>query len=128
MIGVSEASNLAIRLGLEPEMIAKVINSSSGRCWSSDTYNPCPGIIEGIPSSNNYQGGFASQLMAKVSHSIPYLLASWFWKDQISGHLRIMVLIVLIVTEYETTQGRNFGLPLHLTLLLGLEFSISKVS
>lgn len=67
MIGVSEATNLAIRLGLEPEMIAKVINMSSGRCWSSDTYNPCPGIIEGIPSSNNYQGGFASQLMVKVS-------------------------------------------------------------
>lgn len=65
MIGVSEATNLAIRLGLEPEMIAKVINTSSGRCWSSDTYNPCPGIIEGIPSSNNYQGGFASQLMVK---------------------------------------------------------------
>lgn len=67
MIGVSEATNLGIRLGLEPEMIAKVINTSSGRCWSSDTYNPCPGIIEGIPSSNNYQGGFASQLMVKVS-------------------------------------------------------------
>lgn len=66
MIGVSEATNLGIRLGLEPEMIAKVINTSSGRCWSSDTYNPCPGIIEGIPSSNNYQGGFASQLMVKV--------------------------------------------------------------
>ena len=73
MIGVSEATNLAIRLGLDPEMIAKVINSSSGRCWSSDTYNPCPGIIEGIPSSNNYQGGFASQLMVKVG-----LLASFF--------------------------------------------------
>ncbi|KAM7436918.1 hypothetical protein ABFA07_013355 [Porites harrisoni] len=65
MIGVSEAINLGIRLGLEPEMIAQVINTSSGRCWSSDTYNPCPGIIEGIPSSNNYQGGFASQLMTK---------------------------------------------------------------
>lgn len=65
MIGVSEATNLAIRLGLEPEMIAKVINTSSGRCWSSDTYNPCPGIIDGIPSSNNYQAGFASQLMVK---------------------------------------------------------------
>ncbi|KAJ7380137.1 hypothetical protein OS493_010848 [Desmophyllum pertusum] len=57
MIGVSEATNLGIRLGLEPEMIARVINTSTGRCWSSDTYNPCPGIIEGIPSSNNYQGG-----------------------------------------------------------------------
>ena len=67
MIGVSEATNLGMRLGLEPEMIAKVINTSTGRCWSSDTYNPCPGIIEGIPSSNNYQGGFASQLMVKVS-------------------------------------------------------------
>jgi len=65
MIGVSEATNLGIRLGLEPEMIARVINTSSGRCWSSDTYNPCPGVIEGIPSSNNYQGGFASQLMVK---------------------------------------------------------------
>ena len=20
--------------------------SSSGRCWSSDTYNPCPGVME----------------------------------------------------------------------------------
>jgi len=71
MIGVSEAINLGIRLGLEPEMIARVINTSTGRCWSSDTYNPCPGIIEGIPSSNNYQGGFASQLMVKVSKDKP---------------------------------------------------------
>ena len=76
MIGVSEAINLGIRLGLEPEMIAQVINTSSGRCWSSDTYNPCPAIIEGIPSSNNYQGGFASQLMTKVSRDL-LLSARW---------------------------------------------------
>lgn len=66
MIGVSEAMNLGINLGLDPHMIAKIINTSSGRCWSSDTYNPCPGVIEGVPSSNNYQGGFMSALMAKV--------------------------------------------------------------
>ena len=78
MIGVSEAINLGIRLGLEPEMIAQVINTSSGRCWSSDTYNPCPGIIEGIPSSNNYQGGFASQLMTKVSRD-DFLANLFFW-------------------------------------------------
>lgn len=39
---------------------------SSGRCWSSDTYNPVPGVMEGVPSGNNYQGGFGTQLMAKV--------------------------------------------------------------
>lgn len=66
MIGVSEAMNLGINLGLDAHMIAKIINSSSGRCWSSDTYNPCPGVIEGVPSSNNYQGGFMAALMAKV--------------------------------------------------------------
>jgi 3-hydroxyisobutyrate dehydrogenase len=27
-------------------VLAGIINSSTGRCWSSDTYNPWPGIIE----------------------------------------------------------------------------------
>ena len=29
-------------------------------------YNPCPGVVEGAPASNNYQGGFGTGLMAKV--------------------------------------------------------------
>ena len=29
----------------------------------SDTYNPVPGVIDGVPSSRNYDGGFASTLM-----------------------------------------------------------------
>ncbi|WMV14168.1 hypothetical protein MTR67_007553 [Solanum verrucosum] len=31
----------------------------------SDTYNPVPGVMDGVPSSRNYIGGFASKLMAK---------------------------------------------------------------
>ena len=58
---------LQCRLGLDPKMLAKILNMSSGRCWSSDTYNPCPGVIEGVPSSNNYKGGFGTALMTKVS-------------------------------------------------------------
>lgn len=57
----------AQRLGLDPKLLAKILNMSSGRCWSSDTYNPVPGVMEGVPSGNNYQGGFGTQLMAKVS-------------------------------------------------------------
>ena len=66
MIGTAEAMNMGIRLGLDPKLLAKILNMSSGRCWSSDTYNPVPGVVDGVPSANNYQGGFGTTLMAKV--------------------------------------------------------------
>ncbi|XP_059363497.1 3-hydroxyisobutyrate dehydrogenase, mitochondrial-like [Carassius carassius] len=65
MIGTAETMNLGIRLGLDPKLLAKILNMSSGRCWSSDTYNPVPGVMEGVPSANSYQGGFGTTLMAK---------------------------------------------------------------
>jgi 3-hydroxyisobutyrate dehydrogenase len=65
MIGTSEVYNLGERLGLEPKLLAQIINSSSGRNWSSDTYNPVPGVIDGVPSSKNYEGGFGTALMTK---------------------------------------------------------------
>ncbi|CAB3997707.1 3-hydroxyisobutyrate dehydrogenase, mitochondrial [Paramuricea clavata] len=65
MIGTSEAMNLGQNLGLDPKLLAEVISKSTGRCWSSDLYNPCPGVLENVPSSNNYQGGFGTALMTK---------------------------------------------------------------
>jgi len=65
MIGVSEAMNLGISLGMDPKVLAGVINTSSGSCWSSEKYNPVPGVVPGVPSSNEYRGGFAVDLMAK---------------------------------------------------------------
>lgn len=57
--------NLGAKLGLDVEVLSHVINTSSGRCWSSDTYNPVPGILPNVPSGNEYNGGFATKLMAK---------------------------------------------------------------
>jgi len=65
MIGVSEAMNLGIRAGMNPARLAEIVNSSSGRCWSSDTYQPVPDIMPNVPSSKNYDGGFAVKLMLK---------------------------------------------------------------
>ncbi|GAB4840702.1 hypothetical protein Ancab_021469 [Ancistrocladus abbreviatus] len=65
MIGVSEALALGQSLGIPSRILTKIFNSSSARCWISDTYNPVPGVMEGVPSSRNYHGGFASKLMAK---------------------------------------------------------------
>ena len=65
MAGVAEAMNMGIKLGIDPTKLAGIMNTSTARCWSSDTYNPCPGVMEGVPSSNNYEGGFGAALMQK---------------------------------------------------------------
>jgi len=65
MIGTAEVMNMGTRLGLDKKMLAHILNISTGRCWSSELYNPCPGVVDGVPSSNDYQGGFGTQLMAK---------------------------------------------------------------
>ena len=65
MIGTAEAMNLGVALGMDPGVLAGIINTSSGRNWSSDTYNPYPGVMENVPASRGYSGGFGSDLMLK---------------------------------------------------------------
>ena len=65
MIGVAEAMNLGVALGIDPKILAGIINTSSGRCWSSDTYNPYPGVMDNVPASRGYTGGFGADLMLK---------------------------------------------------------------
>lgn len=65
MIGVAEAMALGVALGMDAKTLAGVINTSSGRCWSSDTYNPFPGLLDNVPASRGYSGGFGSDLMLK---------------------------------------------------------------
>jgi 3-hydroxyisobutyrate dehydrogenase len=65
MIATAEGMALAARLGMDPKVFAGIANTSSGRCWSSDTYNPYPGVLENVPASRGYTGGFGSDLMLK---------------------------------------------------------------
>lgn len=65
MIGVSEAMALGDALGIDTQVLAGIINSSTGRCWSSDTYNPWPGVIDTAPAARGYTGGFGAELMLK---------------------------------------------------------------
>lgn len=65
MIGAAEAMSLGVALGMEPKVLAGIINTSSGRCWSTDTYNPYPGVIDNAPAARGYSGGFGSDLMLK---------------------------------------------------------------
>lgn len=65
MIGVAEAMSLGVALGMDAKVLAGVINSSSGRCWSSEVNNPFPGVLENGPASRSYSGGFGTDLMLK---------------------------------------------------------------
>ncbi|XP_065201518.1 3-hydroxyisobutyrate dehydrogenase, mitochondrial [Planococcus citri] len=65
MIAVAESMNIGLKFGLDAKLLASVINSSSGRCWSSDTYNPVPGVFDNVPASHNYQGGFKTTFLLK---------------------------------------------------------------
>jgi len=65
MIATAEAMALGVELGMDPKILASIINTSSGRCWSSDTYNPFPGVLENAPASRGYSGGFGTDLMLK---------------------------------------------------------------
>jgi 3-hydroxyisobutyrate dehydrogenase len=65
MIATSEGMTLAAKLGMDPKVFAGIVNTSSGRCWSSDTYNPFPGVLDGTPASRGYTGGFGADLMLK---------------------------------------------------------------
>ena len=65
MIATAEGMALAAKLGMDPKVFAGIANTSSGRCWSSDTYNPYPGVLENVPASRGYTGGFGADLMLK---------------------------------------------------------------
>ena len=65
MIGVAEAMALGVSLGMDAKVLAGIINTSSGRCWSSEINNPYPEVLENAPASRGYSGGFGSDLMLK---------------------------------------------------------------
>ncbi len=65
MIGVCEAFNLADKLGLDRQKMFDVVSTSSGSCWSINTYCPVPGVGPTSPADNDYKPGFAADLMVK---------------------------------------------------------------
>ena len=65
MIGTAEAFNLADALGLDRQALFDVASTSSGRCWSLDTYCPVPGPVPASPANRDYAPGFAAALMLK---------------------------------------------------------------
>jgi 3-hydroxyisobutyrate dehydrogenase len=120
MIGVSEAMSLGVALGIDPKVLTGIINTSSGRCWSSDTYHPYPGIMEGVPASRGYSGGFGVDLMLKdlglatdaarqVRQTLPLGAVAQqlyqLWSQQGQGRLDFSSIIQLLQTSTPTRSA-----------------------
>lgn len=65
MAGTAEALALGVENGLDPAVLSEVMKQSSGGNWSLNVYNPFPGVMEGVPASRGYAGGFLTDLMTK---------------------------------------------------------------
>ena len=65
MAGTSEALALGVANGLDPARLSSIMRDSSGGNWALDKYNPWPGVMDGVPSSRDYSGGFLTDLMIK---------------------------------------------------------------
>lgn len=65
MVGVSEAFNLAEKLGVGPKAFYDVASVSTGMCWALTKNCPVPGVLENTPASHDYKPGFATNLMLK---------------------------------------------------------------
>ena len=65
MIATCEAFALADKLGLDRQSMFDVVSTSSGYSWSMNAYCPAPGVGPTSPADNDYQPGFAAELMLK---------------------------------------------------------------
>ncbi|WP_394202167.1 3-hydroxyisobutyrate dehydrogenase [Shewanella waksmanii] len=65
MVATSESLQMGIDHGLDPKVLSEIMQVSSGGNWTLNKYNPCPNVMDNVPSSNDYQGGFMVDLMVK---------------------------------------------------------------
>ena len=65
MIASCESIALADKLGVDRQKLFDVVSTSSGYSWTMNAYCPAPGVGPHSPADNDYQPGFAAEMMVK---------------------------------------------------------------
>jgi 3-hydroxyisobutyrate dehydrogenase len=65
MVGTTEALALGVANGLDPKVLSEIMRTSSGTNFALLQMNPYPGVMEKVPSSRGYTGGFRSEFQLK---------------------------------------------------------------
>jgi len=66
VVGTSEAFNMGRLYGLDPKVLANVINASTGMNYNSSFQNPVKGVSETAAASRDFEGGFSIELCRGV--------------------------------------------------------------
>ena len=66
MLATAEGMNLGMKYGLDPKVLAGVINSSTGRSYNSMEQNPVKGISPNSTANTNFESGFSIELCVGV--------------------------------------------------------------
>jgi len=106
MIATCEAFALADKLGLDRQKMFDVASTSSGYSWSMNAYCPAPGVGPTSPADNDYQPGFAAELMLK-DLGLSQQAAEAVNADTPMGALAYAVYAEFV--EDEDGRGRDFS-------------------
>jgi 3-hydroxyisobutyrate/3-hydroxypropionate dehydrogenase len=61
----AEAMALGVKLGLDPHLLYRIVQASSGQNWMMEHVCPVPGVVPYAPSSNGYKLGFKASMLTK---------------------------------------------------------------
>lgn len=65
LMASAEGSQLADKLGLDPEVFWQIASVSSGRSWAQQTWYPVPDVINTAAANNNFDATFRVDLARK---------------------------------------------------------------
>lgn len=65
MLANSEGSQLAEKLGLDPQVFWEITSASSGQSWAQQTWYPVPGVIPTAAANQNFDASFSADLAHK---------------------------------------------------------------
>jgi 3-hydroxyisobutyrate dehydrogenase len=66
MVATAEAYQIATSFGVDPEVLTRILEASSGNTWVLHNMHPVPGIRPGSPSSNGYKASFTTTNMLEM--------------------------------------------------------------
>lgn len=117
-VGLCEAMNMGIKMGLDPKKLADIFSVSTSKNWISDFSNPVPGVIPTAAASNGYKGGFRLALAkkdiglaveaAKMVHSKmvigPNILSIY---EDVASHPEYRDMDITIIWQWLLAQEKN---------------------
>ncbi|MEL6839717.1 MAG: 3-hydroxyisobutyrate dehydrogenase [Pseudomonadota bacterium] len=106
MIATCEAFVLADKLGLDRQAMFDVVSTSSGYSWTMNAYCPAPGIGPQSPADNDYQPGFAAELMLK-DLNLSQMAAAAVDADTPMGHKATLLYQQFV--DREGGHGKDFS-------------------